>query len=69
MEESRKRSVKAALSGAEVFALLRLRGVIMSSGDTGERLLPPTRSHSMMLSEDEFQQLKQLRASLARQHR
>jgi hypothetical protein len=69
LAEIKKRCIKVALSGAEVFALLRLRGVIVSSGDTGERLLPPNRSHTMMLAEDEFKQLKQLRASLARQHR
>ena len=66
-DEGAGRTVRAALSGAEVFAVLRLRGTITSSGDTGERLLPPTRNHILQLTEEEHSQLRQLRLSLARQ--
>ena len=57
--------VVTAMSGAEVFAVLRLRGLVTSSGDTGERLLPPARCHTMALTADERSQLMELRDSLA----
>ena len=58
-----------ALSGAELFAILRLRGVISSHGQTGEHLLPLTSCHSMFLSTDEYSQLLQLRELLKTQAR
>ena len=53
------------LSGAEVFAVLRLRGIVSSQGVTGEHLLPPTTCHMMYLSQGEYAQLTQLRELLA----
>nr|CCC95992.1 unnamed protein product [Trypanosoma congolense IL3000] len=52
------------LTGAEFFALMRLRGIIVSRGDTGEWKLPESRCHSVYLSPKEHQQLLDLRASL-----
>jgi hypothetical protein len=52
------------LSGAEVFAILRLRGIISSEGNTGEHLLPPVRCHRMVLTPGENGQLLQLREAL-----
>jgi hypothetical protein len=57
------------LSGAELFAILRLRGVISSHGQTGEHLLPLTCCHSMYLSSAEYGQLLQLRELLKTQAR
>ncbi|ORC88319.1 uncharacterized protein TM35_000171910 [Trypanosoma theileri] len=59
-----QRTVLDVLTGAEVFALLRFRGVLVSRGDTGECALPDTRCHSMYLSPEEHKQLVELRASL-----
>ncbi|KAH9578633.1 hypothetical protein LSM04_001056 [Trypanosoma melophagium] len=59
-----QRTVLDVLTGAEVFALLRLRGVLVSRGDTGECALPETRCHSMYLSPEEHKQLVELRARL-----
>jgi hypothetical protein len=53
------------LSGAEVFAVLRLRGMITSQGITGEHMLPTTQCHSMQLTTGEHAQLLQLRELLA----
>lgn len=53
------------MTGAEVFAVLRLRGLIVSSGDTGERHLPPSRCHTMKLTSSELSQLQELREALA----
>jgi hypothetical protein len=58
-----------ALSGAELFAILRLRGVISSHGQTGEHLLPLACCHSMFLTTEEYSQLLQLRELLKTQAR
>lgn len=55
----------ASLSGAEVFAVLRLRGIITSQGVTGEHLLPTAHCHTMQLTTGEYAQLLQLRELLA----
>ena len=57
------------LSGAEVFAILRLRGVISSQGSTGENLLPQAQVHQMFLTRTEVEQLNHLREVLKKQHR
>ncbi|KAG8345699.1 hypothetical protein TRVL_03479 [Trypanosoma vivax] len=59
-----QRTVLDVLTGAEFFALMRLRGVIVSRGDTGEYLLPETHCHSVYLTPTEHKQLLQLRAKL-----
>ncbi|RNF19082.1 uncharacterized protein Tco025E_04246 [Trypanosoma conorhini] len=61
-----QRTVLDVLTGAEVFALMRLRGIIVSRGETGECALPETRCHSVYLSPDEHKQLLDLRANLRR---
>ncbi|SCU67787.1 uncharacterized protein TEOVI_000858700 [Trypanosoma equiperdum] len=62
-----QRTVLDILTGAELFALLRLRGVIVSRGDTGEYLLPEARCHSVYLSPEEHRQLLDLRTKLRAQ--
>jgi hypothetical protein len=62
-------SQEVDLSGAEVFAILRMRGIVVSRGQTGEHLLPAATCHRMALSAAELQQLNQLRESLRRQAR
>lgn len=57
------------VTGAEVFAILRLRGIIASDGTTGEHLLPQGLCHTMYVSDDEYEQLAQLRQVLKQQHR
>ncbi|RNF06229.1 hypothetical protein TraAM80_04052 [Trypanosoma rangeli] len=59
-----QRTVLDVLTGAEVFALMRLRGIIVSRGETGESALPEARCHSIYLSHDEHKQLLELRANL-----
>lgn len=59
-----QRTVLDVLTGAELFALMRLRGVVVSRGETGESALPDTRCHSVYLSPDEHKQLLELRANL-----
>lgn len=54
-----------SLSGAEVFAILRLRCLIASEGITGEHLLPPTLCHEMHVTHNEYTQLVKLRELLA----
>ncbi|PWU97031.1 hypothetical protein C4B63_17g261 [Trypanosoma cruzi] len=63
-----QRTVLDVLTGAEVFALMRLRGIIVSRGETGECTLPETRCHSIYLSPDEHKQLLDLRANLRLRH-
>ena len=58
-----------ALTGAEVFAILRLRGTITSRGVTGEHLLPQQAVHQMAITPGELQQLNQLRELLRSQFR
>ncbi|KEG15388.1 hypothetical protein DQ04_00091220 [Trypanosoma grayi] len=58
------RTVLDVLTGAEFFALMRLRGVLVSRGETGECTLPDTRCHSVYLSPEEHRQLVELRANL-----
>lgn len=62
-------SERVTLTGAEVFAVLRLRGLITSVGNTGEHLLPQTAVHQMFLSHSEAEQLAQLRDILRQQSR
>lgn len=50
-----------AVSGAELFAILRLRGLIRSEGQTGEHLLPTTPCHTLDLTHSEYTQLVRLR--------
>lgn len=57
------------LSGAEVFAILRLRGVLVSNGNTGEHLLPASLLHQMFLTKNEVEQLTHLREVLKYQSR
>jgi hypothetical protein len=62
-------SQEADVSGAEVFAILRMRGIITSHGQTGEHLLPTAQCHRMTLSASELQQLQHLRETIRRQQR
>ncbi|KPI90801.1 hypothetical protein ABL78_0034 [Leptomonas seymouri] len=57
-------TILASVTGAELFALLRLRGLIESEGDAGEYRLPPTRCHRLYVTADEHRQLHLLRQSI-----
>ena len=52
------------VTGPELLAVLRLRGVINSRGDTGESRLPAERCHDVKLSQWERTQLDLLRKAL-----
>lgn len=54
------------LTGAELFAVLRMRGLVTSCGDTQEYRLPPTQCHRLYLTPYESEQLADLRAALGR---
>lgn len=53
------------VSGAELFAILRLRGVISTHGSSGEHTLPPTPVHKVLLTANEVSQLASLRKALS----
>lgn len=57
------------VTGAELLAVLRMRHVIASFGDTEEYKLPSTRCHRILLTQDEKDQLFLLRQQLANAHR
>ncbi|XQJ29693.1 hypothetical protein NXY56_005752 [Leishmania guyanensis] len=57
-------NILCAVTGAELFALLRMRGLIESEGDTEEYRLPPARCHRLYVTTEEHRQLKLLRQSL-----
>lgn len=62
-----KRTVYAEdLTGAELLAILRMRHIIQSLGETEEYKLPATRCHRMLLTEEERRQVYLLRDQLAR---
>ncbi|GET91498.1 hypothetical protein, conserved [Leishmania tarentolae] len=66
-------TILCPVTGAELFALLRMRGLIDSEGDTEEYRLPPVRCHRLYVTAEEHRQLKLLRHSLrslaAEEHR
>ncbi|KAG5494706.1 hypothetical protein JIQ42_02321 [Leishmania sp. Namibia] len=57
-------TILCAVTGAELFALLRMRGLITSEGNTEEYRLPPARCHRLYVTPEEHRQLKLLRQSL-----
>ena len=57
-------TILASVSGAELFALLRMRGLIDSEGDTEEYRLPLARCHRLYVTADEHRQLHLLRQSM-----
>lgn len=57
-------TVLEVVNGAELFALLRMRGVIQSQGDTEEYRLPARRCHRLYVTSEEHRQLQQLRQIL-----
>lgn len=57
-------TILASVTGAELFALLRMRGLIDSEGDTEEYRLPPSRCHRLYVTADELRQLQLLRQSM-----
>ncbi|CAG9580253.1 conserved hypothetical protein [Leishmania major strain Friedlin] len=57
-------TILCPVTGAELFALLRMRGLIDSEGDTAEYRLPPVRCHRLYVTAEEHRQLKLLRQSL-----
>jgi hypothetical protein len=57
-------TILASVTGAELFALLRMRGLIDSEGDTEEYRLPPARCHRLYVTADELRQLQMLRQSI-----
>lgn len=57
-------TVRVKVSGAELFALLRMREVITSDANSEEHRLPPQPCHTMMVSEEEHRQLLALRRTL-----
>ncbi|KAG5470562.1 hypothetical protein LSCM1_01806 [Leishmania martiniquensis] len=57
-------TILCAVTGAELFALLRMRGLIESEGNTEEYRLPPARCHRLYVTPEEHRQLKLLRQSL-----
>ncbi|CBZ29550.1 conserved hypothetical protein [Leishmania mexicana MHOM/GT/2001/U1103] len=57
-------TILCPVTGAELFALLRMRGLIDSEGDTEEYRLPPVRCHRLYVTAEEHRQLKLLRQSL-----
>ncbi|CBZ36899.1 hypothetical protein, conserved [Leishmania donovani] len=57
-------TILCPVTGAELFALLRMRRLIDSEGDTEEYRLPPVRCHRLYVTAEEHRQLKLLRQSL-----
>lgn len=57
-------TILCAVTGAELLALLRMRGLIESEGDTEEYRLPPVRCHRLYVTAEEHRQLQLLRQSL-----
>lgn len=60
-------TVLETVTGAELFAIFRMRGLVTSVGSTEEGRLPPTRCHAVYLTTKEHEQLTTLRELL--QHR
>lgn len=60
-------TVLEAVTGAELLAIMRMRGLITSVGDTGEDRLPSARCHAVFLTPREREQLTTLREVV--QHR
>lgn len=57
----RDTTIVEELTGAETLAVLRMRHVLLSFGDTEEYKLPPFRCHRMFLTKDEARQIYLLR--------
>lgn len=56
---------EVALTGAELFAVLRMRRLVDSTGDTEEYKLPSKRCHRMLLTAEEKHQVQLLRQQLS----